>query len=208
MITAVREKAMANTSKRPKRTSKRVALSILVLAILIIAGTFLYAGWLGYQETPKRIEVDDPGSPNAAYYSLSEEQNSSVLSHGYPEAFTILFYEEEAPNGGIQNVRLEIWDYYSLGFGLTFINGELVAEDAIEWNNQANVVPAPYYPEQFSMFMELADVITAAGLRTYIEIPLDQELMESGKLYYAESLSFGLQENQLVYLEALALTEE
>jgi hypothetical protein len=199
---------MADTPEQTNPHSRRVAIIILALLILIAAGTYLYAGWLGYQESPKRVEVDDPGSPQSASYALSKDQESSVLSYGYPEAFTILFYEEDAPDQGIQTVRLETWDYYTLGFGLTFINGEVIAEDDIEWNNQLPIVPSPYIPEQFNIFMELTDMIASAGLETYIEVPLNKEQMDTGTLYYAESLSFGLHDNQLVYIEALALTEE
>jgi hypothetical protein len=178
------------------------------LVILIALGIFLYAGWLGYQEAPKRIEVQDPAESTYPSYTLSPDQETYLLSYGYPQSFTILFYEEETANQGIQTVRLETWDYYTLGVGLTFINGALTSEDTIAWDSSDPLVPLPYMPEQFSAFMGLEEVIAAAGLDTYIEVPLNKELMQAGTLYYAESLSFGLQDDQLVYVEALAVIEQ
>ena len=199
---------MAETSQKKSKPSLRFVLIVTVSLIIVGAGIFLYAGWLGYQEAPKHIEVQGSQSSSGAAYTLSPEQESSLLSIGYPQAFTILFYEEETPERVIRTVRLETWDYYTLGTGLTFINGELVSQDPIEWDSQDPVLPVPYLPEQFSAFMSLPDIISAAGIEAYIEIPLNKEVMEEGKLYYAETLSFGLQDNQLVYIESLALTED
>jgi hypothetical protein len=193
---------------RKNQGSVSIGLVLFVLVIIAAVGVYLYAGWVGYQEAPKLIEVLDGPTQDSELYALSPGQENALLSHGYPEAFTILFYEEETPQQDIQTVRLETWEYYTLGIGLTFINGELVSEDPIEWDSQVPVIPAPYTPEQFSAFMNLEDVIAAGGIQSYIEVPLNKELMDKGVLYYAESLSFGLQEDQLVYIEALALTEE
>ena len=198
---------MAETKSPPDRASNRVILIGVLAIIILAAGTYLYAGWLGYQEAPKIIEVQDAQSPDSDPYSLSPEQKSELDSYGDPEAFTILFYEEETPDQGIQTVRLETWDYYSLGIGLTFINGELVSEDPLEVGDLGSLSPQPYAPAMFSAFMSLEDVVAAAGINSYVEIPLNKEVMHKGILYYADSLSFGLQGDQLIYIEALALIE-
>ena len=87
-----------------------------------------------------------------------------------------------------------------------FINGELIAEDPIEVSDIGQLDPLPYYPEQFSAFMSLDEVIAAAGIDTYVEIPLEKDFLEGGVSYFANSLTFGLKNNQLLYIEALALT--
>ncbi len=196
-----------NTSRKVQGANRIILFSILLI-ILAAGGLYLYAGWIGYQEAPKRVELEESKLLASAVYTLSLEQENNLLSYGYPEAFTILFYQEETSDQGIEIVRLETWEYYSLGFGVTFINGELVSQDPIDWDSQDSVFPAPYHPEQFSAFMKLAEVISAGGIETYIEIPLNKELMDEGRLYYADSLSFGLKDNQLVYIEAMALIEE
>ncbi len=178
------------------------------LFILLIGGIYLYAGWLGYQEAPKIIDVQESGVHLHDPYSLSPEQEEQLFSYGYPEAFTILFYEEETAAGGVSPVRLETWDYYTQGIGLTFINGELVAEDPIEVDNLGTLDPLPYFPEQFRAFMSLDEVIAAAGIETYVEIPLEKEFLKDGVVYYSQSLTFGLKDNELLYIEALALTTD
>ena len=180
----------------------------LVFVIIVIVGIYLYAGWLGYKEAPLIVEVQESSPQLHDPYSLSPAQEEELFSYGYPEAFTILFYEEETVGGGIATVRLETWDYYTQGIGLTFINGELIAEDPIEIDNVGSLDPLPYYPEQFSAFMSLEEVISAAGINTYVEIPLDKEFLEGGVSYYANSLTFGLKNDELLYIEALALSAE
>ena len=180
----------------------------VLLFILLIGGIYIFAGWLGYQEAPKIIDVQELGSQFQDPYTLSPEQEEQLFTYGYPEAFKILFYEEETLAGGVAPVRLETWEYYTQGVGLTFINGELTAEDPIDVDKIGTLDPLPYYPEQFSAFMSLEEVITAAGIDTYIEIPLEKEFLRDGVVYYAQSLTFGLKNNELLYIEALALTTE
>jgi hypothetical protein len=180
----------------------------LVFVIIVIVGIYLYAGWLGYKEAPLIVEVQESSPQLHDPYALSPAQEEELFSYGYPEAFTILFYEEETVGGGFATVRLETWDYYTQGFGLTFINGDLIAEDPIEIDNVGSLDPLPYYPEQFSAFMSLEEVISAAGIDTYVEIPLDKEFLEGGVSYFANSLTFGLKNDELLYIEALALSAE
>jgi len=180
----------------------------LFLILLIFLGVYLYAGWVEYKEAPQIIEVQDRGFHTNDPYQLSSGQEEQLYRLGYPEAFTILFYEEETPTGGVLPVRLETWDYYSAGIGLTFINGELTAEDPIEHPAPAEIQDLPYYPEQFGTTMRLDEVIASAGIDTYVEIPLEKEFLKNGVVYYAPALSFGMEEGELRYIEALALVEE
>jgi hypothetical protein len=195
------------------KTKKRwvgigLGCGLLILVILIGLGVFLYAGWLGYQETPKQVEVQKSNVQLEDPYQLSTEQEDQLFTYGYPEAFTILFYEEETISGTLQTIRLETWDYYTQGIGLTFINGELIAEDPIELGEIVTLDPLQYYPEQFSAFMSLDEVIAAAGIDNYVEVPLEKEFIDSGISYFAHGLSFGLKNDQLMYIEALAITND
>lgn len=187
-----------------KRKRGWIVATLLVL-ILAGGGVYLYAGWLGYKEAPKIIEVQDPGGQVPGKYTLSPEQEAQLSAYGYPEAFTILFYDEETTAGTIEPVRLEAWEYYSLGFGLTFINGELVGEDPIDIPDPGALEPLPYTPDQFTSYMSLEEVIAAAGIDSYVEIPLEKEFLEGAASYFANSLAFGLKEDELIYVEALAL---
>lgn len=141
-------------------------------------------------------------------YQYTAEQADLVQEMGNPEAFILLFYEEEAEFGSLQTVRQETWEYYSTGVSYLFINGELVSTERLDIEQLGSLVPLPYSPEQFSAHMSRDDVLAAAGVDDFIEVPLEKEYLESGDLYYAESLSFGLVDGELRYLEALALVEE
>ncbi|MFO8036063.1 MAG: hypothetical protein R6U57_05505 [Anaerolineales bacterium] len=178
----------------------------LIFLILVAGGVFLYAGWLGYQEAPKLVEEGVPDIGALEMYDLAPAQETLLGDYGYPEAFTILFYEEEAVDASLQDVRLETWQYYTQGVGFTFINGELTAEDPIDMEDTPVLDPLPYTPEQFSAYMTLDQVLASAGLDTYVEIPLEKEFLEDADLYYGEALTFGMVDGELRYVEALALT--
>lgn len=192
----------------PPKKKKAWPMIAVILAVLILAaaGIYLYAGWIGYQEAPKLIEVQEYRAQLQDPYQLSTAQQDQLFSKGYPEGFTILFYDEETASGDFETVRLESWDYYTQGIGLTFINGELIAEDPIEYTANDQLDPLPYYPEQFSAYMSLEEVIAASGIDSYVEIPLEKEYLEGGVSYFAPALTFGLKDGQLIYIEALALS--
>ncbi|MDZ7844597.1 MAG: hypothetical protein U5K99_07345 [Anaerolineales bacterium] len=203
------------TKKSPGKTGKNKVWIFLLLGcggllclLVAVAGLFLYAGWQGFQEAPKLIENVQPGAQFQDPYNLSEEQMTNLVNRGYPEAFTLLFYEEELVGGGVQDVRLETWDYYSQGVEITFINGDLKATDPLEMDEIGPLAPLPYFPEQFDAYMNLDEMLAAAGLSTYVEIPMEKAFLEGGDLYYGDSLTFGLVDGELRYLEALALIEE
>lgn len=177
-----------------------------IFLTLVAVGVFLYAGWLGYQEAPKLVEEGVPDVGALETYDLAPAQEALLVDYGYPEAFTILFYEEEAVDASLQDVRLETWQYYTQGVGFTFINGELTGEDPMDMGDTPVLDPLPYTPEQFAAYMTLDQVLAAAGLDTYVEIPLEKEFLEDADLYYGEALTFGMVGGELRYIEALALT--
>lgn len=177
-----------------------------IFLTLVAVGVFLYAGWLGYQEAPKLAEEGVPDVGALETYDLATAQEALLVDYGYPEAFTILFYEEEAVDASLQDVRLETWQYYTQGVGFTFINGELTGEDPMDMGDTPVLDPLPYTPEQFAAYMTLDQVLAAAGLDTYVEIPLEKEFLEDADLYYGEALTFGMVGGELRYIEALALT--
>ncbi len=206
---------MAETTSSSEKTKKKkvwvvigAGCGCLVLVAILVLGIILYAGWQDYKQSPKVIEVLEFALQLEDPYTLSPEQETQLFSRGYPEAFTILFYEEETLDGGIELVRLETWEYYSQAVALTFINGKLIAEDPIAMDDLGTLAPLPYYPEQFEAFMSLDEVVAAAGIDSYVEIPLEKEFLKDGVIYYANALSFGFVNDELRYIEALGLINE
>lgn len=180
----------------------------LVFILLAFAGVYLFAGWKGYKESPMLVDVLDNDPQILDQYKPTPAQQEYLSTFGDPEGFTILFYEEEVPGGGINTVRLETWEYYSLNIGLTFINGALIAEDPIEIEHSGRLDPMPYRPDQFSAFMSLDEIISATGIENFVEIPLDNNYLDGGVSYFANSLTFGLKNNELLFVEALAISSE
>jgi hypothetical protein len=111
-------------------------------------------------------------------------------------------------DGSLMDVRFETWSYYTSGLEFTFINGDKVAEDPLEIELLGELVPIPYRPEQFVAYMSLDEMVASAGLQTYLVVPLEKELVDGGEVYYADELTFGLKNDELLYVEALALELE
>lgn len=199
---------MAQTNKRRGWAIFGMGCGCLLFILILVTGLYLYAGWLGYKEAPMVVEVQEYNPQLDDPYTLSPAQEEKLFTYGYPEGFTILFYEEETLNQGVQTVRLETWEYYTQGIGLTFINGEITAEDPLEVTITDSLDQLPYYPQQFDAFMSLDEVLATAGIDTYVEIPLDNEFIDGGVSYFAKSLTFGLKNDELLYIEALAISSE
>jgi hypothetical protein len=174
----------------------------------VLAAVFLIGGWQAYQQEPKIVEDIEPQVLALASSSLSGDQSGVIDRQGYPEAFSILFYEEEQMDGSLMDVRFETWSYYTSGLEFTFINGDKVAEDPLEIELLGELVPIPYRPEQFVAYMSLDEMVASAGLQTYLVVPLEKELVDGGEVYYADELTFGLKNDELLYVEALALELE
>jgi hypothetical protein len=202
---AVQQGAVDSISKvKPKRPFVLGCgvgtLILVVLSIIVFIG-----GWQSYQQEPKIVDGIEPESLALSSYTLSGDQAAVIDQREYPEAFAILFYEEEKKDGSYTAVRFETWSYYTSGLEYTFINGAQVAEDPLEIELAGELVPIPYRPEQFVAYMSLDEVVVSASLETYLVVPLEQELVEDGEVYYADELTFGLKDDELLYVEVLAL---
>ena len=179
----------------------------LLLIGFIVSAIVLIGGYQEYQSMPKMVEGVVPESLATSQQALSTEQLSVRAELGSPEAFSILFYEEELLDGSYGDVRFETWSYYTDGVEYTFINGEMVGEDPIEID-VGELIQIPYAPEQFVAYMNLDEVVASARLDTFLVVPLEKELVDGGEVYYADELTFGLKDDELLYVEALALEVE
>jgi hypothetical protein len=178
-------------------------LGLLLVGAIVVA--FLVVGWQAYRQEPMIVEGVEPGGLTISPHTLSSDQQNVIDRFGYPEAFSILFYEEEQVGGSRVDVRFETWSYYTSAVEYTFVNGNQEAEDSLEVELVGDLHPIPYHPEQFVAYMSLDEVIASAGLETYLVLPLEKELVEGGEVYYGDELTFGLKDDELLYVEALAL---
>lgn len=197
--------APATPEEKRKTRPLVMGCGVGVLIVAVITAVLLIGGWREYKQMPKIVEGAQPGAASTIGYSMTPAQMEIFGEIGSPQAFTLLFYEEELLDGSYGDVRFETWDYYDAGVSYTFINGELAGEDPLDVEIVGEIYPIPYRPDQFRAYMSLEEVLASAGLDRYLVVPLEKELVDGGEVYYAEELTFGLKDNQLLYIEALAL---
>ena len=176
-----------------------------VLIVAVVSAVLLIGGWREYKQMAKVVEGAQPSVASVAGYSMTPAQMEVFGELGSPQAFTLLFYEEEQLDGSSQDVRFETWDYFDAGISYTFINGDPAGEDPLDVEVAGEIYPIPYRPDLFSAYMSLDEVLASAGLNRYLVVPLEKELVDGGEVYYAEELTFGLKNDELLYIEALAL---
>ena len=169
---------------------------LLLMGILLI-GAIYYSE---YRTSARLVEGLRAPAILPEAYSLSVAQQARVAESGYPESFSLLFYDEELEDGSTGSVRYEVWDYYTLDKQVIFTNGELAGEQALDVG-EVTPLPTEYKPEQFLAYMSLDEVVAAAQLQSYLAIPLEQALLPEGEIFYTGGLAFGLKDDQLLYIE-------
>lgn len=183
-------------------------LAIITFFLLaLIVGGLLVAGFFQVDRSPKIIKIQDQSKETPGEYTLTPAQNEILTEHGSPHTFAILFYSVENESGIQVEVRDETWTYFNLGTVYQFINGELVEESPYTARVETTT-RIPCAPHQFFAEMTLDEIVAAAGLKQYLEIPLEDELVPNSRLYYADRLTFALQDGRLRYIETLPIEGE
>ncbi|MBU7004762.1 MAG: hypothetical protein HXS50_04295 [Theionarchaea archaeon] len=182
------------------------AVKLTVLVVLLVLLIFFYLSWVEYKASPKLFGEIDPCQPPPDAYKLSANQSSILSQIGHPDSFQILFFGGES-NGNRVEVRLETWTYYSLGREISFLDGEMISDEVVE-DEIGSPIEIPYRPEQFAAFMNLEEIIVAAGIEEYLVVPMEPGLVKGGEIIYAEELAFGLRDGELLYVETMPAYEE
>ncbi len=179
---------------------------ILIITGVIMAGVCGLLAWGFYQvnQSPMLVDVLETPSSGGEPYLLSVSQSEILRLNGNPHAFAILFYTVENTDNSNISVRDETWTYYDLKKTYQFINGEL-SEETPFTPEIINATRNTYSPQNFSAGMGLSDIVSVNGLKQYLEIPLEDELVPGSRLYYASRLTFALQNGRLRYVESLPL---
>lgn len=179
---------------------------LLGFAIFIATCSFVFLISKAASVAPRSFSIPQTEPSPTAPYILSAEQESLIDQFGYPDAFTIQFYNASISDQSQQEVRLEIWDYYREGQEITLLNGQLVDQIEIDIPPGA-LVPVPYRPEQFTGNMDAETALLASGLREYIKAPLETDGVPGGILLFGEQIALGFQDENLLYIESFALEE-
>jgi hypothetical protein len=164
----------------------------------------LVAGKIGYQEflNSPRLEWVQYFQKQDSIYQLSQDQQGYVDENGYPASFVILFYQEEGANGQIEEVRHESWYYFDPDLKVTFVNGRFSQAEASALTGGQALWS--YRPEMFSAYMTREQLAKAADLHEWLIVPVEENLVTAGEVYYADGLTFGLRNGKLIYVEAFA----
>jgi hypothetical protein len=138
-----------------------------------------------------------PGSP-------SPDQQALIDNLGPPQGFSISFYAEE---GSSSVVRSELWHYYDILRSFTFLDGKLITShpaDAVD----EGAATAPYEPWQFQEGMSFDDVVVRLAGQTFIQMDLEEDLIQGANLYYGPQLVMGFKDDSLVYVETIPVPSE
>jgi hypothetical protein len=179
-------------------------LGILALsALVLLAGAYLwfYMDYAG----PTLVQLSRQGEPaGEAPYTLSAEQQRVVDELGYPDSFTLLFYQDLDEQDQFYDIRFECWHFDAAGRDVVFVNGEKISDEPADAAEEL-LVAAPYRPEQFSASMRLKDVLASAGISKYVRTAADPALVASGEVYIASQLAFGMKAGRLMAVETVPL---
>jgi len=197
---------MRTQSARSRLRGCTVTLLVVLGSVSLLSGAYLwmYLDHSGPTLVRHTTQADPPARPA---YLLSAEQQQIIDASGYPDSFTLMFYQDLDEQGQPYDVRFECWSYSAEGRQAVFINGEQVS-DARGGVPAPGLVAAPYRPEQFGASMRLKDVLLAAGIQEYARAAADPGLVVSGEVYFAAQIAFGMKAGQLMTVETVPLEAE
>jgi hypothetical protein len=133
--------------------------------------------------------------------AASSEQQQVIEKFGPPESFTVMIIAEDEETAPERN---EVWKYYSLGRSFTFVEGKLITSHPLQAIDSQAALP-DYRPWQFTGDMGIGDAVTAFADQEFIQLDLDDELIEGGTMAYSEQLALGFKDGQLVFAESIPL---
>jgi hypothetical protein len=174
------------------------------MALLAAAYLWIYMDYSG----PTRVQVPHQAqTPDQAPYVLSAVQQQVVNEIGYPDSFTLLFYQDRDEQDGLYDIRFECWHYAVAGRDIAFVNGEMISDEPADAVDDV-LLAAPYRPEQFAASMRLKDVLASARVSEYVRTAADPVLVSSGEVFFASQLTFGMKAGRLSAVETMALEAE
>jgi len=145
-----------------------------------------------------------PAASAVSQYTLSATQQAYVDKHGYPDRFSIFFFDEMLPDGEMYSMRHESWYYDARGYEIVFRNGDKFTErnDApIQIEGMGRTV---YSPQEFTAETNLDALLALRGETGFFVQNVDDNLI-TGELIFIQGLATGFEEGRLSYVETLPL---
>jgi hypothetical protein len=184
----------------------RTALTLAISALVTVALACNLPG-----RRSGSLDEADLSSLESALQAEIVDDRPAVLEYlGIPDAFDISIVEVE---GG--TVRMESWRYYQFGTRVDFVDGEAVWTVDIDPMPAGTTFAAWYDPMDFELGMTSAEVsrvisdASPAGIApTRIDLSPAGEDLEGGSTLVGDQIVCGFQEDQLVYVETVAMEPE
>lgn len=134
---------------------------------------------------------------------LSSQQTELLYDIGYPDAFDIVTME--GPDG--KTHRYESWRYFRQNIAFVFIDG-VFSFDAWEAYPPGGVWPVTVSPDQFPLGVSKQAVMARFDNRQW-QTATSSVMQETGlDFLVSEQLVLGFENDQLVYVEAIAIPLE
>ena len=191
------------------RRKKQLTLFFTLVSLLFLSlSCNLPSSLLG---NSKRFEdglVQDyhPAASPVSQYTLSVTQQAYVDEHGYPDRFSIFFFDEILPDGEMFSMRHESWYYDARGYEIVFRNGDKFTERSgapIQIEGLGHTV---YSPQEFTEEMDLDTLLSIRGETGFFAQNVDDDLI-TGELIFIQGLAAGFEDGRLSYVETLPLSE-
>jgi hypothetical protein len=139
------------------------------------------------------------------FASPQDDRQIFLSQFGEPDTFTLFFDENE--DGSLY--RHETWGYADELTELTFLDGVLVNDEAVEYSTTTLFAPSlRYHPMDFQAGMTLEQVKALLDNIELVSAEVLPELGGNAQLYGGEQILIGFNEGKLVYVETFALSEE
>ena len=146
----------------PRKNNHLVVLALIALLVASLSCNMPGSN----QEAPPAENglVQDYQSPLSGEaipeYRLTEAQITQLASHGYPDRFVILFFNETLFDGSTVDIRQESWYYDATVTEIVYRNGEKYAESSGKPIIAVELGQTAYRPEQLRAGMILDELIS------------------------------------------------
>lgn len=181
---------------------KKTVLVILVTIISLLSVSCNFP--LLNQDRDSAQEESSPANQPAPEililvpYEYSGDQQVVLQNTGDPTRFSLIF---------TKNDRQETWYYDTIGYTVTFVNGEFAAEKYTVPQYQENMYATTYAPNQFYDGMRFDEIMASTGRNEYT-ISEIEGMDRDAHLLHLEGLAIGLLEGRISFVETYpAMTE-
>ena len=198
----------AVTTAHKKKRSSHILMAWLVLILAALSCNLPTANNEPAPSVkPALVQNYQPAihAENIPEFSLTMAQENQLASLGYPDRFTILFFNETLLDGTTAAIRQEHWYYDSQGLEIVFRNGEIFSESQGAPVLAVDLGQTAYRPEIFLAGMSIDQLMAATKETGYYQEPADHPFIDNGTLVFMQGLAAGFEGDSLVYVEALPL---